>query len=83
MTVPTISLMQDVVRVASSVIYRGGKVAVHCHAVRRRRRRRRMIEVVITMMVVMTRRRRETDAVASGQDPFVTILTVEQLLVAF
>jgi hypothetical protein len=33
MTAPTLPLMLDIVRVASSVLERGGKIAVHCHAV--------------------------------------------------
>lgn len=35
MTVPSIALMQNIVRIAAAVIYRGGKIAVHCHAVSR------------------------------------------------
>lgn len=35
MTAPTLPLMLDIVRVATSVLERGGKIAVHCHAVSR------------------------------------------------
>lgn len=34
MTAPRLGLMLDIVRVAASVLARGGKIAVHCHAVR-------------------------------------------------